>query len=115
MFASVSTLVSTLECRDMAPFKQMALPAHLKHPGGRPSEYRPEYCQAVIDCMAQGFSLTAFAGSIRVAKDTVYEWIKTHPQFSDAVSRARAASGTQAAVLTQGSGNVSCDLRPAQC
>lgn len=75
----------------MAPFKQMALPAHLKHPGGRPSEYRPEYCQAVIDCMAQGFSLTAFAGSIRVAKDTVYEWIKTHPQFSDAVSRARAA------------------------
>jgi hypothetical protein len=69
----------------------LTLPAHLKHPGGRPSEYRPEYLQAVIDCMAQGFSLTAFAGSIRVAKDTVYEWIKVHAQFSDAVARARAA------------------------
>jgi hypothetical protein len=45
----------------------------------------------VIDFMAQGFSLTAFAGSIRVAKDTIYEWIKVHAQFSDAVSRARAA------------------------
>jgi hypothetical protein len=75
----------------MAPFKQMTLPAHLKHPGGRPSEYRPEYCQAVIDCMAQGFSLTAFAGSIRVAKDTIYQWVKVYPQFSDAVARARAA------------------------
>jgi hypothetical protein len=41
--------------------------------------------------MGSGFSLTAFAGSIRVAKDTVYEWIKVHAQFSDAVSRARAA------------------------
>jgi hypothetical protein len=41
--------------------------------------------------MAKGFSLTAFAGSIRVAKDTVYEWIKVHPQFSDAVFRARPA------------------------
>ena len=57
----MSTLRS--QCCDMAPFKQMTLPAHLKHPGGRPSEYRPEYCQAVIDFMAQGFWLTAFAAS----------------------------------------------------
>ena len=79
----------------MAPFKQTTLPAHLAIPrGGRPSEYRPEYCRAVIDFMAQGFSLTAFAGSIRVAKDTVYEWIKVHPQFSDAVARARVARVT---------------------
>ena len=26
-----------------------------------------------------------------MAKDTVYEWIKVHAQFSDAVARARAA------------------------
>lgn len=74
----------------MAPFKQTTLPAHYKHPG-RPSEYRPEYCDLVIDRMGQGFSLTAFAGMIRVAKDTVYEWIKVHREFSDAVSRARPA------------------------
>jgi hypothetical protein len=73
----------------MAPFPQVTVPAHYR--AGRPSEYLPEYCEAVISFMAQGYSLTAFAGSIRVARDTVYEWIKRHSEFSDAVSRARAA------------------------
>lgn len=75
----------------MAPFRQTTLPAHLKSDAGRPSEYRPEYCSMVMDYMGQGYSLTAFAGSIRVARDTVYEWIKRHSEFSDAVSRARPA------------------------
>lgn len=78
----------------MKPFKQTRLPAHLEPGRGRPSEYLPEYCQAVIDHMAQGYSLTAFAGSIRVARDTVYEWIVRHREFSDAVSRARSARVT---------------------
>ena len=78
----------------MAPFKQTTLPAHLKpeaRPEGRPSEYRPEYCELVLERMAQGISLTGFAGSIRVARATVYEWIARHREFSDAVARARAA------------------------
>jgi hypothetical protein len=74
----------------MAPFPQTTVPAHYRE-RGRPSEYLPEYCEAVIAFMAQGYSLTAFAGSIRVARDTVYEWIKAHSEFSDAVARARAA------------------------
>lgn len=78
----------------MAPFPQTTLPAHVKQPRGRPSEYRPEYAELVIEFMAQGFSLTAFAGHIRVARDTVYEWIKRHSDFSDAVSRARPARVT---------------------
>jgi hypothetical protein len=41
--------------------------------------------------MATGISLGAFAGTIGVARKTVYEWIKAHSEFSDAVSRARAA------------------------
>jgi len=75
----------------MRPFPQTTLPAHLKQPQGRPSEYREEYDQLVIEFMGQGFSLTAFAGHIRVARDTVYEWIKRHASFSDAVARARPA------------------------
>jgi hypothetical protein len=58
---------------------------------GRPTLYRPEYCQLVIDHMAQGYSLTAFASLIRVAPDTVYEWIKAHSAFSESMSRARPA------------------------
>ena len=40
--------------------------------------------------MAKGFSLSAFAGSIKQSRETVYDWIGKHPEFSDAVSRARS-------------------------
>jgi hypothetical protein len=66
-----------------------ALPVIAKHAGGRPSDYRPEYCEAVEAFMAQGYSLTAFAGSISQARDTIYEWMRAHREFSDAVNRAR--------------------------
>ncbi|MBR0802853.1 hypothetical protein JQ636_04815 [Bradyrhizobium japonicum] len=77
----------------MAPFKRTTIPAHYRNGQtfGRPSEYLPEYAQAVIDYMAQGYSLTAFAGSIRKSRDTVYQWVREHADFSDAVSRARSA------------------------
>jgi hypothetical protein len=67
-------------------------PAHSLTPArGRPSVFRAEFCARVIAFMAQGFSLTAFAGEIGVSRETVYEWGKTLPQFSDALTRARAA------------------------
>ena len=87
----------------MAPFRQTTLLAHQKspadlvkptgrHPGGRPSEYKQEYCEMVIEAMRdKGVSLTAFAGMIGVARDTVYGWLGQHREFSDAVSRARSA------------------------
>ena len=75
----------------MAPFPQVRPMAHEKHAGGRPSEYRPEYCDMVIEFMAQGYSLTAFAGSIRKSKDQIYRWIVAHSEFSNAVTRARSA------------------------
>jgi hypothetical protein len=78
----------------MAPFRQTTLPAHLnpaKPQRGRPTDYRPEYCEAVIAAMSEGLSLTAFAGLIGQGRDTVYKWIRAHSEFGDAVSRARAA------------------------
>jgi hypothetical protein len=78
----------------MAPFAQKHVPAHLRpenYTTGRPSLYRDEYCDLVVEKMAEGLSLTAFAGFIRVSVDAVYDWIKVHRDFSDAVSRARPA------------------------
>lgn len=74
----------------MAPFKQTTLPANYGQTG-RPTEYRDEFDMMVIEFMAKGYSLTAFAGSIRKSKDTVYGWIRRHTTFADAVHRARAA------------------------
>ena len=76
----------------MAPFKRVRPMAHEVDPGyraGRPSTYRPEYCDLVKERMGEGLSLTAFAGSIRQSSDAIYDWIATHKEFSDAVTQAR--------------------------
>ncbi|MCB9073747.1 MAG: hypothetical protein H6623_09005 [Bdellovibrionaceae bacterium] len=39
--------------------------------------------------MSEGKSLTGFAASIGVCKDTIYEWTKKYPQFSDALKIAK--------------------------
>ena len=52
--------------------------------GGRPTDYKPEYCDELIDHMAQGFSFESFAGRISVAEDTLYEWQNVHKEFSEA-------------------------------
>ena len=61
-------------------------------PAGRPSTYDPAYCKQAVDFLAQGYSITAFAGSIGVSRQTVYQWAEDHPEFSDALNTARAVS-----------------------
>lgn len=57
---------------------------------GRPTKYDPAYCEAVEASMGEGYSLGAFAGKIGVARSTLNEWIAANPDFSEAVSRAKA-------------------------
>lgn len=61
-----------------------------KRPVGRPSKYQPTYCNLVIEEMAQGKSLTAFAAEIGVARSTIQEWEAEFPEFSVAVKKAKA-------------------------
>lgn len=56
---------------------------------GRPTDYRPEYCSEVVGWGKRGKSITWMAAELGVCKDTVYEWIKVHPAFSDAIKRAK--------------------------
>ena len=57
-------------------------------PGGRPTKYRPEHCQLLIDTMAQGFSYEASASVIGVATSKLYDWEKRHPEFREAKVQA---------------------------
>lgn len=61
-----------------------------KNPVGRPSKYKPEYCQMIIDHMAEGASMTSFAAEIDVARSTLNEWVEEHPDFSEAVKKGKA-------------------------
>jgi len=57
--------------------------------GGRPSKYKPEYCEAIVAHMAEGASATSFAASIGVSRSTITEWASEHPEFSAAVTRGK--------------------------
>ena len=57
---------------------------------GRPTKYEERFCQEAEIAMAEGYSLTAFAGIIGVARSTLNEWMEANPEFSEAVSRAKA-------------------------
>lgn len=59
-------------------------------PAGRPTKYDPAFCDAIIETMATGLSMTAFAGEIGVARSTINEWIETHPEFSEAARVGKA-------------------------
>jgi hypothetical protein len=52
---------------------------------GRPTKYRPEMCQQVVELMRDGASLVEVAASIGITKDTLHRWKKTNDEFSDSI------------------------------
>lgn len=61
-------------------------------PAGRPTDYRPEYCEAVVEFGRMGKSLTWMAAELGVAKSTLQLWEKDIAEFSVAMAHARAHS-----------------------
>lgn len=59
-------------------------------PAGRPTKYRPEYCEAVIKLGKEGKSPAQMAAHFDVARSTIDEWAENHEEFSEAYARALA-------------------------
>ena len=57
---------------------------------GRPTKYKEEFNQLVLEDMLAGYTLSAFAGRLCVAPSTVKEWMASFPEFQAAVSRGKA-------------------------
>lgn len=57
---------------------------------GAPTKFKAAFCDLLIEHMTKGFSYESFAGhpDVQVHRDTLYEWEKVHPEFSDAKKRA---------------------------
>ena len=64
-------------------------------PAGRPTDYDQAYCDQIIEYMGQGYSKTAFAGKIGVARNTLLNWAEANPEFLRAVKIAEAARVTK--------------------
>lgn len=73
-------------------FEDQDKPAPERHPGGRPTDYDPAYCESVLAWGALGKSKVWMAAEIGVAKSTLQLWEKVHPEFSAALSRAMTLS-----------------------
>ena len=88
-----------------------------KHPGGRPSTYRPEYADRLkeyfstrpvtteiidgdrVEVKNPFPTLARYATDIGVHRETLLEWASKHPEFSDAY---KAAKALQEANLVEG-------------
>lgn len=59
---------------------------------GRPTKYDPDMCAQVIECGKDGYSKAELAAELEVTRETLNEWGKAHPEFSDALQRAHELS-----------------------
>jgi len=60
-----------------------------KNNGGRPTAYDPSFCEKVIEWRRDGKSRTWMAAELGVHRQTLYEWMRVHPEFSDALTHAK--------------------------
>ena len=62
-----------------------------EYPGGRGTLYKKEHCETAMRLGADGASRAEIAETIGVHRDTLHEWEDRHPEFSDAMKRAKQA------------------------
>lgn len=59
--------------------------------GGRPTKYKPEYCEMLIKHMSSGLPYETFAAEVDASREVLYDWEKAHPEFLHAKKKGRAA------------------------
>ena len=60
-----------------------------KHPGGRPTLYRPEFGEQMIGAMSDGLSAEAAAASVGISARCLYQWQHDHEEFQQAIQEGR--------------------------
>lgn len=52
---------------------------------GRPTTYKPEYCEMLVEHMRQGFNFETFAAKLNYqSKSSLYKWLDKHEEFKKA-------------------------------
>ena len=57
---------------------------------GRSTKYKPEYCEIAETILSDDKPMCQVAHVLRVHRETLYEWQKRYPGFSDACKRGGA-------------------------
>jgi hypothetical protein len=64
----------------------------VKKPTGRPTIYKPEYCEMVIPLLKQGMSIEEIGLELDVGYTTIYDWMDRYPSFAQAIKKGREFS-----------------------
>jgi hypothetical protein len=67
----------------------MAEEAPKKRPVGRPSKYKPEFCEKIVELAVEGAGPVDWALACDVDRPTLYDWAASHEEFSTALTRAK--------------------------
>ena len=59
----------------------------MAHPGGRPTDYDPAFCDIAIEFLRKGKSRIQLCEKLDIAKSTMQLWEKIHPEFSAALEK----------------------------
>ena len=75
------------------PKKTSSRPKKLKKMKvGRPSKFKKAFSKEIIEFMSDGSTLTMFAISKGVPRQTLYEWAKKNSDFHDAIKMAQCVA-----------------------
>ena len=64
---------------------------------GRPTDYKPEYCELGRNYCLLGATNEVLAGFFGVTRRTIQNWIATHPDFADAIHKGRVVADARVA------------------
>ena len=64
----------------------------MAHPGGRPSDYRPEYCEIARKLLKDGYCMTEIAYDLDVNITTLKRWIANFPEFRSVIEEDKSFS-----------------------
>jgi hypothetical protein len=63
-----------------------------KHAGGRPTLYRREMCDRLVDAMAKGLTAEAAAARIGISARSLFYWQQQHLEFLQSIQEGRQRS-----------------------
>lgn len=67
----------------------MAEEAPKKRPVGRPTKYKPEFCEKIVELAKDGAGMVDWALACDADRTTLYDWAAAHEDFSTALTRAK--------------------------
>jgi hypothetical protein len=72
-----------------APPKKVKKKVPPKKTGGRPTKYKPSYPSQAYEYCLLGATDAELADQFEVNVDTIHEWKKKYPEFSDSIKRGK--------------------------